>query len=320
MLDFSVIGRNLDYLLLGQTADRVLGGLTLTLVMAVAAGVLALAVGITLALAAWRFPGWMRRLLFLWADLIRGIPLILVIFWLNFLLPALLGGDLPSALTVILALAWFTSAAVMYSTLAAIEALPAGQLEAARAAGFSDAQTLRFVLLPQALRNLLPSYVGLLVSLIKDTSLAFIINVPELTTVAGQVNSREQVYPVEIFLFLTLIYFVLCEGLSLGASALARRPEHSPQKWIPVLRKRMRQPKSLERGHTTAGSVSSGRPSKRSGPSAATQSGGATPSTNSAMMRPAAGEVMKPLALESATNKPGTALSPSTGCMSGVTE
>ncbi|ALK09795.1 amino acid ABC transporter permease [Blastochloris viridis] len=223
MLDFSVIGRNLDYLLLGQTADRVLGGLTLTLVMAITAAVLALAAGIMLALVAWRFSGWTRRLLFLWADLIRGIPLILVIFWLYFLLPVLLGGDLPSALTVILALAWFTSAAVMYSTLAAIEALPAGQLEAARAAGFSEAQTLRFILVPQALRNLVPSYVGLLVSLIKDTSLAFIINVPELTTVAGQVNSREQVYPVEIFLFLTLVYFVLCEGLSLSASALARR-------------------------------------------------------------------------------------------------
>jgi polar amino acid transport system permease protein len=299
MLDFSVIGRNLDYLLLGQTADRVLGGLTLTLVMAITAGALAVATGITLAVLAWRFPGWTRRLLFLWADLIRGIPLILVIFWLYFLLPALLGGDLPSALTVILALAWFTSAAVMYTTLAAIEALPAGQLEAARAAGFSEAQTLHLILLPQALRNLVPSYVGLLVSLIKDTSLAFIINVPELTTVAGQVNSREQVYPVEIFLFLTLVYFVLCEGLSLGASALARRLRH---------------------GQTTAGSVSSGRPSKRSGPSAATQPGAAAPSASSAMMRPAAGEVMKPLALDSATNRPGTAVSPSTGCMSGVTE
>jgi polar amino acid transport system permease protein len=303
MLDFSVIARNLDYLLLGQTADRVLGGLTLTLAMAVAAAVLALTVGIALAVLAWRHPGWTRLLLFLWADVIRGIPLILVIFWLYFLLPALLGGDLPSALTVILALAWFTSAAVMYTTLAAIEALPAGQLEAARAAGFSDAQALRLILLPQALRNLVPSYVGLLVSLIKDTSLAFIINVPELTTVAGQVNSREQVYPVEIFLFLTAVYFVLCEGLSLGASALARR-----------LRREGRN------SHTTAGSFSSGRPSKRPGPSAATQSGGVTPSTNSAMMRPAAGEVMKPLALESATIRPGTAVSPSTGCMSGVTE
>jgi polar amino acid transport system permease protein len=110
----------------------------------------------------------------------------------------------------------------MYTTLAGLEALPFGQTEAARAAGFSDLQVLGLILLPQALRNLVPSYVGLLVSLIKDTSLAYIVNVPELTTVAGQINSREQVYPVEIFLFLTLIYFCLCEGLSLSAGAVAR--------------------------------------------------------------------------------------------------
>jgi polar amino acid transport system permease protein len=137
-------------------------------------------------------------------------------------LPAITGRDLPSALTVVLALAWFSAAAVMYTTLAGLEALPFGQTEAARAAGFSDLQVLGLILLPQALRNLVPSYVGLLVSLIKDTSLAYIVNVPELTTVAGQINSREQVYPVEIFLFLTLIYFCLCEGLSLSAGAVAR--------------------------------------------------------------------------------------------------
>ena len=222
MLDFSVIGRNLDYLILGQTSDRFLGGLMLTLAMAATACVIALLVGCLLAFVAWRFPGWPRDLLFLWADLIRGVPLILVIFWLYFLLPAITGRDLPSALTVVLALAWFSAAAVMYTTLAGLEALPFGQTEAARAAGFSDLQVLGLILLPQALRNLVPSYVGLLVSLIKDTSLAYIVNVPELTTVAGQIHSREQVYPVEIFLFLTLIYFCLCEGLSLSAGAVAR--------------------------------------------------------------------------------------------------
>ncbi len=127
----------------------------------------------------------MRRLLFLWAEIIRGIPLIFVIFWLWYLLPMLTGGDLPGAVTVTPALAWFTAASVMHSVLAGLQSLPKGQYEAALT-GFAPGQTLRPVLLPQALRNVQPSLVGIFIGLLKDTSLAFIVNVPELTTVAGR--------------------------------------------------------------------------------------------------------------------------------------
>jgi len=222
-LDFSVIGDNFTYFLWGRAASGDPGGLLLTVIMAVSAGVLALAGGIALALIAWRFGGWTQRVLFVWADFIRGIPLLFVIFWLYFLIPALLGGDIPGSVTVILALAWFTSAAVMYSTLAGLESLSRGQTEAGIAAGLSQGQVLWLILLPQALPNLVPSYVGLLVSLIKDTSLAFIVNVPELTTVAGQVNNRSQIYPMEIFIFIGLLYFLLCSGLSWAARIPALR-------------------------------------------------------------------------------------------------
>lgn len=225
-LDFSVLENNLGYLLWGRAASGEIGGLLLTVILATASGLLALGGGVALALVAWRYRGWTQRLLFWWADFIRGIPLVFVIFWLYFLLPQWLGRDVPGALTVVLALAWFSSAAVMYSTLAGLEALPYGQTEAALSAGLSKGQLLRWILLPQALPNLTPSFVGLFVSLIKDTSLAFMVNVPELTTVASQVNSRTQIYPAEIFLFIALLYFLLCSGLSL----LARRLGHA--KWL----------------------------------------------------------------------------------------
>ncbi|MDF3009062.1 MAG: amino acid transporter permease [Enterobacter kobei] len=111
----------------------------------------------------------------------------------------------------------------MYSTLAALGALPKGQYEAALAGGFSSLQLLRWVLLPQALRNALPSYVGLLIALLKDTSLAFIVNVPELTTVAGQVNSRVQVYPAALFIFTGLVYYLLCSLLEQSIKRWQRR-------------------------------------------------------------------------------------------------
>ncbi|MEA9392031.1 amino acid ABC transporter permease [Acerihabitans sp. TG2] len=212
--NIDVILNNLTYLLWGRLADGQPGGVLLTLIMAVSSGVLALAVGVILACLAWRYPGWPRRVLFIWAEFIRGIPLILVIFWMFFLMPIVLGASVPGPLTVILALAWFTSAAVMHTTLAGLNALPDGQKDAALASGMGEWQILRWVLLPQAMPNIRPSYIGLMVALIKDTSLAFIVNVPELTTVASQVNNREQIYSTEIFVFIGVIYYLLCYGLS----------------------------------------------------------------------------------------------------------
>lgn len=217
--NIAVITDNLDYLLWGRMADGQPGGVLLTLLMALGAAALALPAGIALACIAWRFPGVVRKGLFIWAELIRGIPLIFVIFWMWYLLPMLTGSDLPGAVTVTLALAWFTAASVMHSVYAGINALPSGQYDAAMVQGFRPLQALTLIILPQVLRNVLPSLTGIGIGLLKDTSLAFIVNVPELTTVAGQVNNREQVYPAAIFIFTGLVYYLLCYGLD----NLARR-------------------------------------------------------------------------------------------------
>ncbi|HHA1724470.1 TPA: amino acid ABC transporter permease [Enterobacter cloacae] len=209
----NVIIDNLDYLLWGRAATGEPGGVLLSLLMAAGAALLALPGGVVLACLAWRYSGRIRKTLFLWAELIRGIPLIFVIFWMWYLLPLITGGDLPGALTVTLALAWFTAASMMHSVFAGIHALPSGQYEAALTQGFSTQQILWRILLPQAMRNILPSLVGIFISLLKDTSLAFIVNVPELTTVAGQVNNRVQIYPAAIFIFTGVVYYLLCCSL-----------------------------------------------------------------------------------------------------------
>lgn len=131
---FNVIVENLDYLLWGRAAAGEPGGVLLSLLMAAGAAALALPGGIVLACVAWRYPGVVRSALFAWAELIRGIPLIFVIFWMWYLLPLITGRDLPGATTVTLALAWFTAAAVMHSVLAGLRALPSGQNEAALSA------------------------------------------------------------------------------------------------------------------------------------------------------------------------------------------
>ncbi|WP_294910904.1 amino acid ABC transporter permease [Tatumella sp. UBA2305] len=226
--EISVITDNLGYLLWGQTARGTPGGVVLTLLMTAGAALLALPLGTLLAASANYGSATWRRLLFIWADLIRGIPLIFVIFWLWYLLPMLSGIEIPGPLTVTLALAWFTSASVMHTVLSGLAALPAGQSEAARAQGFGTAATFWYILLPQVLRNILPSLTGIFISLLKDTSLAFIVNVPELTTLAGQVNNRVQIYPVAIFIFTGAVYYLLCFGLEL----LTKRWQKNRRQWI----------------------------------------------------------------------------------------
>ncbi len=115
--NLAVIADNLDYLLWGRLAEGQPGGVALTLLMAIGATLLALPGGIALA-GGPRYGGLVRRLLFLWVEIIRGIPLIFVIFWLWYLLPMLTGGDLPGAVTV-------TGAGVVYRRLG--DALGAGR-------------------------------------------------------------------------------------------------------------------------------------------------------------------------------------------------
>lgn len=221
--DFTVVVDNLTYFLVGRYPHGPLGGVALTLYLALAAGVISFVGGLALALASlapWRAVRWPVEATI---QLLRGIPLLMVIFWMYFGLPALLGRPVPETWTVIAALALFTSAYMSQIVRAGIEGIPKGQIEAARSSGLHPAQVMAFVILPQALRNMIPSFVNQFVSLIKDTSLAFIVGVSELTHIATQVNNRSLIYPTEIFLFVAAVYFILCYALTSLSRRLERR-------------------------------------------------------------------------------------------------
>ena len=111
------------------------------------------------------------------------MPLLLVIFWMYFLLPALFG-KIPETQTVIIALTMFTSAYMSRIVVAGVEGIPKGQ----------PFQAMFYIVLPQGLRNMIPSFVNQFVSLIKDTSLAFIVGVSELTHV-GPPRSTTVTWP-----------------------------------------------------------------------------------------------------------------------------
>lgn len=220
---FAVIADNLGYLLWGAYPDGPLGGAALTLAMSIIAGLLSLIGGMVigvLGVVAWRPLRWPLQFA---VGLLRVIPPLLMIFWLYFLMPMLLGVDIPQVETAVVALALISTAYIAVSTRAGILAVPNGQWQSGLSLGLTPMQTLRHVIFPQALRVMLPSFVNQFIALIKDTSLAYVIGVTELTYVASQVNNRTIVYPANIYFFVACVYFVLCFGLSLGAGGLSRR-------------------------------------------------------------------------------------------------
>ena len=99
---------------------------------------------------------------------------------------------------------------------AGIEGIPKGQVEAARSLGMGYGQTMRKVILPQALVNMTPSILNQLINLIKNTALGYIISVNELTFAANQVNNLVLTRPLQVFAILAIIYFLVCFTLTRG--------------------------------------------------------------------------------------------------------
>jgi polar amino acid transport system permease protein len=210
IFNFQVISDNFTYFMIGRFPNGPLGGLGLTVYLAVVSCILSFFGGLILGLLSFSRHPAVRHPVNLFINTVRGMPLLMVIFWMYFLLPALMGKTVPESQTVILGLTLFTSAYMSQIVRAGIEGIPKGQTEAAISTGLKHWQAMLYIVLPQGLRNMIPSFVNQFVSLIKDTSLAFIVGVSELTHVATQVNNRTMAYPTEIFIFIALVYFVLC--------------------------------------------------------------------------------------------------------------
>jgi polar amino acid transport system permease protein len=211
------------YFLVGQYPKGPLGGLALTLLLAALGLLLALPLGVLLGLARvspFRLLRWpVTALVFV----VRGTPLLMVVFWAYFFLPSVTGHKTDQFSTMLIALVVFDAAYLAEIVRAGIQGLPRGQMEASRSLGLSYLRTMRLVLLPQALRAMLPSLVNQFVSTIKETSLGYIIGLNEVSFIASQINTQVFTKPVQVYGMLGLTYFVLCFGLSRLAYALERR-------------------------------------------------------------------------------------------------
>ena len=159
-----------------------------------------------------------------WTELFRNIPLLVQIFLWYHVIPTIFLSlrSLPSFVLVVFALGFFTSARIAEQVRAGIQSLPKGQTYAGLATGLTRVQTYRYVLLPMAFRIVIPPLTSESMNIIKNTSVAFAVSIAELTMFAMQAQ-EETSRGVEIYLAVTLLYFVSAFAVNRLAALIERR-------------------------------------------------------------------------------------------------
>ncbi|MFO7167469.1 MAG: amino acid ABC transporter permease [Chloroflexota bacterium] len=209
--------------------QTILGGLSTTLYVTAVSFVLALLFGLILGLGRVSSNPIFRNLAITYIEFIRGVPMLVLIFTISFAVVPLFSraSGLPNnavSLTTraIIALVLIYGAYIAEIFRAGIESIGRGQMEAARSLGMSHVQAMRYIILPQAIRNIMPALGNDLIALLKDTSLVSVLGVREMTQVSRLSVSTSFRYE-ETYFILTLFYLTLTLLLSLILQWLQRR-------------------------------------------------------------------------------------------------
>jgi polar amino acid transport system permease protein len=205
-------------------------GLWITLKISVLATILGVLIGVISGLMRISDNPALRWTAIIYVELIRGSPLMVqILIWyfvlgtlINDLLSAYGLGQIPALWYGVASLACFAGAYVSEIVRAGIQSIHRGQTEAARSLGMTYAQSMRYIILPQAMRRILPPLAGQFISLIKDSSLLGIIAIRELTKAAREAVTAT-LQPFEVYILLGLLYLVLTFTLSMYVQHLERR-------------------------------------------------------------------------------------------------
>jgi len=195
-----------------------------TLSVALSALVVSLLVGSMVGVARTAPMRWLVLLGDAWTELFRNIPLLVQVFLWYLALPALLPilKAVPSFVLVVLALGFYTSARISEQVRAGIQSLPKGQRLAGLAIGLTLLQTYQYVLLPHAYRILIPPLTSEAMNIVKNSSVAFAVSIPELTMFAMQAQ-EETSRGIEIYLAVTVLYFVSAFAVNRIAAVIEKK-------------------------------------------------------------------------------------------------
>ena len=203
------------------------GGMVLTLLMAVSGIALCFPMGVILALGRRSSLPVVRWLSIAYIELIRGVPLIAILFMGQVMIPLFLpeGMRPDRVLRAIIGLTIFSAAYLAENVRAGLQAVPRGQQEAAASLGLNTPLTLSLIVLPQALKTAIPAIVGQFISLFQDTTLLSIVGLAELLGISRSVLANPSYLGryAEVYLFIGVIYWFFCYAMSLGSRKIEER-------------------------------------------------------------------------------------------------
>jgi len=220
--DFEVIQRSLPYLFKQGMTFTV----TLTL-LAMTGGIVFGTILAMMRLASAKPLTWLAGV---YVNLMRSVPLVMVIFWFFFLVPYigawLTGANQPIKVgefwSALITFIMFEAAYFCEIMRAGIQSIPRGQVNSAYALGLTYGQAMRLVILPQAFRNMIPVLLTQTIILFQDTSLVYVISATDFTGAASKIAQRDGRL-IEMYTFVAVVYFVLCYTLSYGVKRLQKK-------------------------------------------------------------------------------------------------
>ena len=206
---------NLDFTFLnwGVVSSFVLKGLIFSVQLTLIAMVGGILLGTALALMRLSGKPWLVTPAAAYVNTLRSIPLVMVILWFFLLIPLLIGRPMGAELSAMVTFTLFEAAYYSEIMRAGIQSVPKGQVHAGYAVGMRYGQTMQFIVLPQAFRNMLPVLLTQTIILFQDTSLVYAVGAYDLLKgfeTAGKNFNR----PVEAFLLAAIVYFIICFSLS----------------------------------------------------------------------------------------------------------
>ena len=211
--DFSVLVDSLPFLWTG---------LQFTLKLTIVAMLGGIALGTLLALARLSPIAPLASAASWYVNIMRSIPLVMVILWFFLVIPLLTGTPMGAENSALVTFTLFEAAFYCEIMRAGIQSIPRGQVAAGYAIGFTYGQNMRLVILPQAFRNMLPVLLTQTIVLFQDTSLVYAIGAKDLLK-AAEIAGKNYNRPVEMVIFVALIYFVICYSLSFVVKRLQQR-------------------------------------------------------------------------------------------------
>ncbi len=211
--------------LLPQVSTNVWGGLLITLLLSVGGIVLSFPFGVLLALGRRSSLPVVKMFSILFIEVIRGVPLVTILFMFSVILALFLPAEsrIDQVVRALIGIVFFSAAYTAENVRGGLQAIPPGQTDAAKAVGLNNYQITRLIVLPQALRLVIPTIVGQFIALFKDTTLVYIVGINDLLGMANAVLKLKPEYlrlQMEVYLFVAVIYWIFCYFMSYASLQL----------------------------------------------------------------------------------------------------